>query len=120
MDLKQLQKEQALWAHKNFSSLTPSWQPLMGIVEEVGELAHAHLKESQKIRTNENHIENAKDAIGDIIIFIADYCNRRNFDLTEIVEQTWSQVKKRNWKDNPEGKELPPVMYKQKMQEYKK
>ena len=67
----------------------------------MGELAHAHLKEEQGIRTGENHIALAKDSIGDIIIFLADYCSARGFDLQEIIEETWAEVKQRDWKKDP-------------------
>jgi len=38
----------------------------MGLVEEVGELAHAHLKNEQGIRgTPEEHVQAKVDAIGE-------------------------------------------------------
>ena len=108
--LKKLQKEQKSWVKHNFlpraGNFTPelieSVVPLLGIMEEVGELAHAHLKQGQKIRTNEDHIGLTKDAIGDIVIYLADYCTARGFDLEEIVKEIWMQVKARDWKENPE------------------
>lgn len=103
--LKQLQEEQKPWVLHNFGN-RPTWMPLLGAVEELGELAHAHLKEAQGIRTNENHIENAKDAIADIIIYLADYCSSRGFDFQEIVQSTWDKVKQRDWKKNPEKAHL--------------
>ena len=98
--LKKLQEEHKSWAIHNFG-VHPAWMPLLGAVEELGELAHAHLKEAQGIRNHENHEENARDAIGDIIIYLCDYCSSRGFDFHEIVEQTWERVKQRDWKNNP-------------------
>ncbi len=66
--LRKLQEEQKPWVIHNFGD-RPSWMPLLGLMEELGELAHAHLKEAQGIRLEENHIENAKDAVADIVIF---------------------------------------------------
>lgn len=100
--LKRLQEEVKVWRGKNFGE-QPSWISLLGAVEELGELAHAHVKEVQGIRMSEDHIENAKDAVGDIVIYLADYCGERGFDFEEVVKKTWEQVKKRNWKENREG-----------------
>jgi len=97
MDLKILQAEVYKWAHYNFPTNRKPHKSLLGVMEELGELAHAQLKEEQNIRINENHIENAKDAIGDIIIFLADYCGDKNFDLDKIITDVWSEVKKRDW-----------------------
>lgn len=99
--LKQLQAEQRAWVAHNFVD-RPTWMPLLGAMEELGELAHAHLKEAQGIRLHENHTEKAKDAIADIVIFLADYCSSRGFDFEELVRTTWDQVKQRDWKANPE------------------
>jgi len=108
MDLKQLQKEQKLWVEHNFipriGNFTPelleSVAPLLGALEELGELAHSHLKQGQNIRVAEKHVENAKDAIGDIVIYLSDYCSARNFNFGDIVKNVWGEVKKRDWKKN--------------------
>ena len=99
--LRKLQEEQREWSEHNFGK-HPAWQPLLGAVEELGELAHAHLKESQGIRTSESHTDNAKDAVADIVIYLADYCSTRGFDFEEIVFDTWEKVKRRDWKKDPE------------------
>lgn len=104
MDLRQLQEEMKPWVKHNFGD-RPAWQPLLGAVEELGELAHAHLKQEQGIRTNENHEEAAKDAVADTIIYLADYCNCRGFDLGRILSDTWGKVKLRDWKVNSKSGE---------------
>ena len=98
--LRKLQEEQKQWVKHNFGE-RPSWMPLLGAVEELGELAHAHLKESQGIRLSEDHTENAKDAVADIVIYLADYCSSRGFDFESIVQETWNDVKQRDWKKDP-------------------
>jgi len=98
--ISELQREVAPWVLHNFEDC-PSWMPLVGIMEELGELAHAHLKEAQGIRVNEDYIKNAKDAIGDIMIYLADYCNSRKFNLEQIIDDTWNSVKQRDWKADP-------------------
>lgn len=93
----QLQERIAPWVKRNFGD-RPSWQSLLGVQEEVGELSHAHLKEVQRIRgTAEEHQANAKDAVADIVIFLADYCSARDWDMQAIVEATLSEVLKRDW-----------------------
>lgn len=100
MDLVKLQSELIPWVQHNFGA-RPSWMPLLGAVEELGELAHAHLKEAQGIRTSEDHDAKAKDAVGDVIVFLADYCNSRGWDLEQIVIDAWEVAKKRDWKKDP-------------------
>lgn len=104
MSLSQIQAEVETWARKNFGPPVPPFhRPLLGVVEEVGELAHAQLKKEQGIRgTAEEHDVKAMDAIGDICLYLMDYCNNRGWSLEAIVEETWDKVvSKRNWRENP-------------------
>ena len=101
-DLRRIQREQRNWAERNFGKDTPTWHPLLGVVEEIGELCHAHLKEAQGIRINEDHVASAKDAIGDTVIYLIDYCNRRGFDFADIIVETWSEVGARDWTKHKE------------------
>lgn len=106
LSLRQLQDESFRWTLKNFGHLPMmAHHPLLGAVEEIGELAHAHLKLEQGIRgSKEELIEKSKDAVGDTIIYLADYCNRCGFDLQDIVTTTWRQVEARDWvKNNKDG-----------------
>ena len=100
MDFARLQAEQRPWVEHNFGK-RPSYWPLLGAVEEIGELAHAHLKAEQGIRTGEDHAANKKDAVADIIIYLADYCSAEGIDLQSVVEETWAEVKQRDWKKHP-------------------
>jgi NTP pyrophosphatase (non-canonical NTP hydrolase) len=93
--LEQIQAEQKEWSNANFGPQSPTL-PLLGVVEEVGELCHAVLKREQGIRRDENHLENEVDAIGDICIYLMDYCNRRGFNLMEIIDETWNEVQGRH------------------------
>lgn len=97
-----LQIEISEWANRNFKDRLPH-QPLLGIIEEVGELAHAHLKTEQGIRgTVEQHKLNKVDAVGDIFIYLADYCTLNNISLEIAIHDTWEKVKQRDWKKNKE------------------
>ena len=96
VSLKQLQRESKEWQLRNFGE-HPGWQPLMGAVEELGELAHAHLKNEQGIRgTRDEHKLAKVDAIGDIIIYLADYCNQEGIDFEQAVSETWRKVSQRD------------------------
>ena len=99
MDLRQIQTENFRWVQHNFPG-RKKYYSLLGVVEEVGELCHAHLKHEEKIRGFDDIAKfeaYAEDAIGDIVIFLADYCNANNFDLQDCVEKTWRKVRERDW-----------------------
>jgi NTP pyrophosphatase (non-canonical NTP hydrolase) len=103
MDLRTLQDETREWLAHNFPGQEPH-QPLLGIVEEVGELAHARLKHEQAIRGYdiEKSRSEIEDAIGDIQVFLAGFCNTNGYDLDEIVTRVWADVKTRDWVAHPE------------------
>ena len=104
MTLKEIQTEQVAWLKHNFPEFDSqkSYQALLGVVEEVGELSHAHLKREQNIRgTAEELDEKGKDAIGDIIIFLLAYCSAKSWDCEEIVNEVWSRVGKRDFVSDP-------------------
>jgi NTP pyrophosphatase (non-canonical NTP hydrolase) len=114
LTLEQLQEEVRTWTRQNFGKPEDRMmhQPVLGAAEEVGELCHAHLKWEQGIRGTPEELEaKAKDAVGDVIIYLADYCNLRGFNLQDILEDTWMTVSKRNWKqsdDNQPKVKNPP------------
>ena len=105
MDLSTLQSEHATWVEHNFPDQRANkhW-PLLGAAEEVGELSHAHLKFEQGIRgyDEKRYLKEAADALGDIVIYLASYCNANGFDLDECVVVAWNQVKMRDWKADPQ------------------
>lgn len=75
----------------------------MGMVEELGELAHSMLKEQQGIRGSaEEHQAKAKDAIGDLLVFMTSYCFRRGWYLPRIAAMVWEEVRRRDWQKNPQ------------------
>jgi NTP pyrophosphatase (non-canonical NTP hydrolase) len=96
-DLQAFQAKHKLWLEHNFPNQTPH-QALLGVVEEVGELAHAHLKAEQGIRGERmEHRKDALDAIGDIIIYLASYCNTNDYDLETALMLAWAEVEQRDW-----------------------
>lgn len=101
-DLEHLQAKLDAWAIENFGEGRPSYHPLLGAVEELGELAHAHLKQEQGIRVNEDHEANARDAVGDVVMYLLDYCNTRGWSIAEIISEVEAEVFKRDWNSNKE------------------
>lgn len=96
IDLVGIQIEIEEWRRRNFPGSSAN-QQLFGIVEELGELCHSILKQEQGIRTNENHIAKERDAIGDMLIFLLNYCSFRDYILENIIRDTWKEVSQRDW-----------------------
>ena len=97
MDLRVFQHQVQKWTERNFPDHR-QYQPLLGIMEELGELAHAHLKGEQGIRHTPEEIQAMKiDAVGDIVVFLADYCNMNGIILEEDIRDTWQKVMQREW-----------------------
>jgi len=109
-----IQSEVAKWSRVNFGDqvskatdqVLGSLSPLLGLVEEVGELSHVTLKHHQGIRgydDEQKYQEERDDAVGDILIYLCDYASREGISLQDALNKTWQKiVKKRNWVDNPE------------------
>ena len=102
--LSLFQENHAFWLRHNFPDQRPH-DALLGLAEEVGELAHAHLKWEQGIRglSTEKYRELAGDAIGDIMIYLASYCNTNGFDMQQELYKAWEGVRKRDWREDPEN-----------------
>lgn len=67
-----LQEEQKPWVARNFPNRDPG-DPLFGMFEEYAELLIA------------DSIDEVKDAVADITIFLTDFCNTNNLNLDQIV-----------------------------------
>ena len=103
-ELTRLQDAVDVWQQRNFAPISPH-QPLLGLQEEVGELAHAHLKGEQGIRGISPAVTLAvkKDAIGDIVIYAAAYCAVNGINFGEAVAETWAKVSQRDWRADPQN-----------------
>jgi len=89
------------WFEYNFPKGTAS-QQLIGMTEELGELAHAHLKFEQGIRGNSVELlEQGKDAIADLFIFAMNYCTLKGWKIEELLESTFNKIIKRDWRTYP-------------------
>lgn len=79
---------------------------VLGVNEEAGELTHSVLKRAQGIREDEGGVgrEAEVDAVGDIVVYLADFCYRRGYDLEECVRQAWDgEVSQREWDSETRG-----------------
>lgn len=76
---RQLQEEMLPWQQHNFPT-SPVWAPLTGITEEFGELCDAE-DDDQSL-----------DAVCDMVIYLADYCNRSKLVLRARDIEHWSIV----------------------------
>lgn len=103
LTFRRLQDEQRPWVAHNFDG-RHDYYPLLGAMEELGELAHAHLKGLQGIRhTPEEIAAKKRDAVADVVIFLSDYCSASGIDFQQAVEETWAEVRKRDWKADPKS-----------------
>jgi len=102
MGLRNQQLVTQIWRDKNFPG--SGWEDqLIGMMEELGELSHALLKQKQKIRgEEEKHEADAKDAVGDLLIYLMGLCSVRDWDVEEILNDTVDQVLGRDWQANPQ------------------
>lgn len=120
--LRVLQEEIAQWSQDNFPKRT-SDRNLFGVTEKLGELAehtlelvvpilhvfrqmgkccHGNLKRSFGLRdSQEFHEEKIKDAIGDMTIYLIEFCTLNGWDYQAILEDVWKEVRKRDWIDDP-------------------
>jgi NTP pyrophosphatase (non-canonical NTP hydrolase) len=90
--MNKLQDDIFKWFMENFSAGQSEedliLQQLAGMIEETGELTHGILKLKQQIRKDENHIEQIKDAIGDILIFECNLCSLVEVNMDDVILET--------------------------------
>jgi NTP pyrophosphatase (non-canonical NTP hydrolase) len=97
LDLEFIQLERDEWVAHNFPNDREE-DPFMGMVEEMGELAHHLLKSSQGIRgEGVDHQAEIKDACADLVIFMLGIASHRGFILAEEIDKVWRQVRERDW-----------------------
>jgi NTP pyrophosphatase (non-canonical NTP hydrolase) len=103
--LSVLQQQVGAWSSRNFpTNRGKAYRRLLGAFEELGELSHAHLKAEQGIRgTPEEHRAAKKDAVADAIIYLADYCYCEDIDMGDSLQETWEQVRTRDWVKFPKN-----------------
>lgn len=103
--LDRIQSQIQAWLLKQpFGPNQPNHHPLLGLTEELGELARSHLKAEQGIRGSKNEWEiKGQDAVGDIFIFLMGYCNGRGWSIKDCIAVALAEVLSRDWAANPEN-----------------
>ena len=86
--ISRIQKALWSWQNENFPQYGEGFgcdlieHLKYGVIEEVGELFHAILKDAQCIRgTHEEHLADMKDAIGDALVYAAQLHSACNEEL---------------------------------------
>ena len=95
INLNEKQEEVREWVNKNFPN-GDKLHPVLGVCEEAGELCHSVLKQEQGIRINEDHSKKMQDAIGDIVIYLMDVCNKYDFSFSGCILLAWDEIKRRD------------------------
>lgn len=99
MELYDFQLLVSQWSTETFGPHHGTgYRNLLGLSEEVGELCHAHLKGEQGIRHTPQEIERLKkDAVGDILIFLCNYCDSQGFNIRDCAAQAWGEIEGRTY-----------------------
>lgn len=106
-----LQPEVNEWANKNFGTGHPAWHPLMGMIEELGELGHCHLKAVQGIRgTQAQHAAGIVDAVGDIVVYMCQYVSLQGITLQSVLSGWDYFYEFQNWVASAHPRD-EPFMY---------
>jgi hypothetical protein len=76
IDWSKLVQERNEWVAYNFPDSSDTDHTIMGVIEELGELVHAHIKRAQGIRMEEDHDARAKDSVGDATVYLLGVMNK--------------------------------------------
>lgn len=68
-----LQRAVGEWSEENFGD-QPIVNPLLGVGEEFGELC-------EQVESHDEVAEHELDCVGDMLVYLADFCYRRGLDL---------------------------------------
>lgn len=86
VSLVKMQDEQIAWSLRNFGQ-QPAHRPMLGIVEELCELEEAQLiGEDEYLGGVAEYKKDVLDAVGDIGIYMLDYCGKRGWSMDELWE----------------------------------
>lgn len=95
MSFAQIEIKVIQWAEARriIPNATPTSQ-LLKAVSEIGELADAEGKRD---------IDAIKDAVGDVLVCLINYCALRDLDVTSCLEGAYEQIKDRKGTLMPDG-----------------
>lgn len=122
-----IQREVGEWAKSQFGDNVsqdvghPSYQkpigslaPLMGVMEELGELCRVMCRRAQGRGYDDSAeaYEAKVDAVGDLLVFLSDFCFREGIDLQEALDKTWAKVchrRQATWATDKAKEGAPPA-----------
>ena len=96
VDFQAMQEEQIAWSKKNFGE-QPAYRPMLGIIEELCELQQAW---------DDKDKPEIIDAIGDVGIYMLDYCGKRGWSLAEFWAGTDAMYLETFWNVTPSIRKL--------------
>ena len=103
INLEQMQLEHKEWSQRNFPN-SQSWEALLGVLEEAGELSHAFLKRHQGIRyDHDTATKMIEDGVADIVIFLLDFCNKQGMRIEDVLTLKRDKVRQRDWLKDPKN-----------------
>jgi NTP pyrophosphatase (non-canonical NTP hydrolase) len=77
---------------------------MLGMTEELGEIAHHILKRAQGIRGGDvDHEAEIRDGCADLVIFMMGLADLEGFDLLTAINEAWDGVKHRDWVLHPKN-----------------
>jgi len=91
-----VQNRMAAWAEHNTPPMSKD-EVICGIVGELGELAQARRYSKQSRFGGNPCLSDEDDCIGDIVLFVARYCNESDFDFGECVRGALEEVEQRRY-----------------------
>lgn len=95
-DLEAAQAALGEWSREQFGD-QDAVNPLVGAQEELGEVARLELKQRQGIRQDELADEPVEQEVADVVIYLMDYCERRDIDLAEGLDASLDKVLDRDF-----------------------
>mgnify|MGYP001620114827 FL=1 len=97
MDMYRFQLIVKEWHNRIFGEqYGTGYRNLLGLSEEVGELCHAHLKGEQQITYSPAKVRELKmDAVGDILIFLCNYCDSQGLHIDDCADFAYKNIEGR-------------------------
>lgn len=103
MITREFRDELLAWVRYNFPSESRVTSTL-GLAEEAGEVCRAVLKQEQKLRGSyEEWDEEIKKELADVYVKIEQLADMCGWDLHDLIEDRWLELKKRDWIKNSIG-----------------
>lgn len=101
IDIEEYQKRLKDWQILHFGSSPPEWLTV-GMMEELGEMAHTLLKYQQGIREHrEKDVEKFKkqlaDDFGDVVVYGMQVLTHFGINAEDAMRDTFEHVLKRDW-----------------------